>query len=357
MVVPSTTSGTHEALSARGDASWLSLRFWRSTLRAVFWATVVGDLLLLAVMVLVIRINPQWLLEQRLALFSDSIADALVFTRSPEALRRDGFRSDPAALRAERGGVLRAELAYLADVPPDFGARATLERAQWLAARMGRDGGEAFPAGTALVEKLKQMPAGIGLCSDHVEGFIALCSVFGIEAREVSSSVHTMAGVYARELGRWIWIDPEFALVARAPSGELMTMWELRDAALRGMEFQLEYFGGDPKRVMAGIDPRTHEYYDAPGDFRDLVLTFGNNVFEFDGYRRGTAWMPRVLRQAVLLGLGLQPGYRVVDDERSPLASRLPGLRGQSLAIAMPLALGTLAYPLLLVGARLRRRS
>lgn len=356
-MIPGTARAQDLSSLARVKTGRCGYSFWKSNLRVVFWTTLLVDVVLIGVVLIAIRANPQWLIDQRFAIFSRPLASTSVFNRSPEELRADGFLSDPMELKASRRPELLQKVSYLADLPNSFDSWTTLKRAQWLADKMGHDGGRGFPGGTILVEKLNQMPRGVGLCSDHVEGFIALCSIFGIEAREISTSVHTTAGVYLPEEHRWIWIDPEYALVCRDSTGRLMTSCEMRDAVLREEDFLLEYFGSDPTRVMARINPRQHEFYNAPGDFGDLVLTYGNNVFEFDGYRAGTTWMPRPIRQFALLMLGIQPDYRFVNDKQSPRAQQVLALRGQSYAIGLPLVLGTIAYPLFLFGSRVRLRA
>lgn len=357
VLVPGAARASNLPAPTRGSARGNRFYFWKKNLRIVFFTTLIADALVLGVVLVAMRTNPQWLIDQRFAIFSRPVSDEQVFLRSPGELQAAGFRSDSAELRLKWREKLLSEVSYLAGRPAEFDSWPTIKRAEWLASQMGHDGGENFPPGTLLVDKLNRLPHGEGVCSDHVEGFIALCSIFGIEAREVSTSVHTTAGVYLPEEHRWAWMDPEFALVARNSAGQLMTSAEMRDAMLHEKDFRLEYFGGDPARVMARINPHQHEYYNSPADFGDLVLTFGNNVFEFDEYRSGAAWMPRPVRQFVLLMLGIQPDYRFVDDKQSELAARIPSRRGQSLAIAFPLAIGTFAYPLFLVGSRLWTRA
>ena len=46
-----------------------------------------------------------------------------------------------------------------------------------------------------------------------------------------------------------------------------------------------------------------------------MIMTLGNNVLEVDYYNQKLLWLPKVVRQAVLLIFKIQPKYLIYDPQ------------------------------------------
>jgi hypothetical protein len=318
-------------------------------LRSVFRLALVASLGIAAYVAYTWRFDRTWLCDMRQAFFTTMVRDAAFFEAPPGSLVNVGYRSDPPQVRDQWSRRLKDELDYLKPLGPDFDSLPTLDKAKQLVRLFSSGGGtERFPESTLLVDKLREMPAGRGLCSDHVEAFIALASVYGVRAREIIThgNHHVTCAFYCPEQQRWLWIDPQFSLMAKQAQGQYLSPLGLRDAYQRGQRVEFEFFGHE-NQVFAHSDPHNHPCYDAKSDFEDMSLTFGSNVFEYDAYRQGMRYVPLPIRQLVLLGLGIMPTYRLIYDEHSVYAHRLLMLRYSWAAVAVVLTAGLCAYPLL----------
>jgi hypothetical protein len=311
-------------------------------LRCVFRVSLAAVLLLGLFVLVAWQVNPTWLVELRQAFFTTMVQDRTVFEAAPAGLRALGFRTDPPALVAQWRERLTRELDYLRSLPADFASRSTVEKARAIVRLHSYDGGPKFDTRTLLVDKLRAIPYGFGVCSDHSEWFIALSSIFDIDSREVLTACngHVTAAFYAYELNQWVWIDPLYSLMAKDPAGRCLSAVALRDAMLQG----------------ARIDPRQHPAYDDPNHLRDLALTFGNNVFEYDAYRERLLFLPLPVRQAILLAAGIMPSYRMLLDQHGHYAPRWLFIRRVGTPVIVALVLGLGAYPTWRVARKLHRR-
>lgn len=319
------------------------------TRRILFRCFLIGALLsvliVLVIVFVVYPLNPQLLIDIRYGLFGRIVDSPQLAELPPSQLRADGFLEDhPREIEAWRSRMLR-ELDFLAELPADFDGRATLEKAKWLAARMSGGGGAGvFADGDLLIDKLRAMPSGVGKCSDYVEGFQSLCSVFGINSFEFSITHHTVAAVHCPELAKWIFIDPQFCLLAKDSSGQYVSPVEMRKFALAGGRLDFHFFG-DPARQFARLNPQTLGYYDAVDDFFEFVMPYGNNIFAVDAKRTSLRWVPKPLRQLWYKWIGLMPDYMILRDANTRIPARILPLRIVSIVVLLCLTL--LCFPYL----------
>lgn len=300
--------------------------------------------ILLAVSFVVYPLYPQLLIDFRYGLFGRIVDSPHLAELPPGQLFADGFLRDDPELVAVWRTQLLSELDYLADRPADFEGRATLEKAKWLAARMSGGGGAGvFGDAALLIDKLHAMPSGVGKCSDYVEGFEALCSVFGIDTFEFSITHHTVAAVHCPELAKWVYIDPQFCLLARDAGGHYLSPVEMRQVALSGERLDFHFFG-DSARQFARLNPQKLGYYDAIDDFAEFVMPYGNNVLTVDANRTSLRWVPKPVRQLWYKWMGIMPDYMILRDAQTQIASRIVPLRTVSILVAIGLVALCLPY-------------
>jgi hypothetical protein len=204
-----------------------------------------------------------------------------------------------------------------------------------------------------LAAKIRWVMSGDGCCSDHTEVFTALATMLGIETREIHSSTHTTAGFYAPELHQWVFVDPEYGLMAHDSSGRYLSTLQLRQEILSG---RLPIFERLVQRASPlGYTPLEALYSD-PSVFRRLWLTLGNNVIEADSQYRSLKWLPKPVNQLLGHVSGIRPGYRAyIPNATSSEVTVRNILHMLTLASSCALVLGLVAYPLL--GALLWTRT
>jgi hypothetical protein len=290
------------------------------------------------------RFRRAWLLDVREAVFSSGLADPAAFDAPPEALVRAGFHTDAPELVAEWRGRLPEEVEYLNGVSETLAGRDPIEVVKTLVPLFSKNGGGGCGRYRDLLDNVQRLPRGEGLgcCSDHVQVLIALGSSLGLFVRQVHHMSHTMAEVWSPALGKWAFVDPHYAVMARDPDGTPLSLREMRERYLAGAPVEFEFIGTQYHRF-ATIRPQDFELYDSPDDFRVISTLWGNNVFEEDHLDRRLGFAPRGARQLVGLSAGVLPTWRVLDDGSSHAeVMRLRGNRRLYLGTAALLAVGTL---------------
>lgn len=195
---------------------------------------------------------------------------------------------------------------------------------------------------------------GYGCCSDHTEAFLALTSLMGIAAREMIHSNHVFAEFYDPELGHWVWVDPQFALMARNEKGDYLSLMELRDRYLAHAPIQFEFIGNS-YHVLKDKDPKRQRFYDEVSDFAIYSATWGNNVFEQDAFDRRFDFLPIYARQLLGLVTGRLPGYRTLVDEHSPLPEKIRSRREMLSYVAILILALNLTIPVQWLAWRRKR--
>ena len=186
--------------------------------------------------------------------------------------------------------------------------------------------------------------------------FLALSSVFGLVARETRQTAHTHNEIYDQVSGRWIWIDTQYAILARDPSGRYLSLLELRDRYFDGTPFEFEFFGTDGHEF-AHKPPSEGNYYSDKSQFTDVYFVQGNNIFEQDDFRDRLGFLPKPAWQLAGMLTGSVPGFIIYSDEITTRPAELARLKMTVLLLTVGLTFGLLAYPTHRGLDRWRRRS
>jgi hypothetical protein len=319
----------------------------RSVLRRVFVAFLALDIAGAVFIVYQEKHNSNWLVEIRNSVFTDFVSSTDALEAPPAELIKSGYLVDsPAKIaewkqRLDQLPVYHNLLLRLSEAP------STIEKAKRIVLSFSRDGGRTFDRSADLTYKLTHISDPMGVCSDHVEVFQAVANVAGIDTVEFDSGLHNTCNFYCPELSKWVWIDPQFALLAKNTSGEYLSVSELRSCYLRGERFNFEFFGL-PQQECSHVSPQDLYMYQAANFGRQLTATWGSNVFAFDARRDRFLLLPKSFRQSVFLLLGMNAPYRSLDDG-FPMAVQRHRTRATFMVIIWTLALGTLLYPLYLL--------
>lgn len=287
-------------------------------MRRVAGLVLLLDLMAVSVPVYGLLFRPALLIEARNLLTTRVVDGSAILEASPAELREAGFKTDADREVVERWTRwMRRELPYLREPLPE----APVDRARELVLRFSRNGGGDCGAFDGLEDLLQRIGEGEGhgCCSDHSEALIALGHAAGLTVREVSNTRHVFNEFYVPEEQRWVWIDPQYALLAKGPTGGYLSLLELREAYLRDEPVEFEFFG-TPYHLLHGRDPRTLHHYDEREDFADLWMLWGNNVFEENAFYVSLG-LPRIAAQPLGLLLGRLPRPVMIRDGDSIQAS------------------------------------
>jgi hypothetical protein len=315
----------------------------RRALRLCLVAFLAADLAVAGWILYALRLDRQWLLDLRKAVFSAPLADPAAFDAPPDALLAAGFHTDPPALVEEWRERLPREVDYLRGVPEALAGRDPLDVVRALVPLFSKNGGGGCGRYRDLLDNVQRLPRGEGLgcCSDHVQVLIAIGTSLGLFVRQVHHTAHTMAEVWVPRLGKWVFVDPHYAVLVRDADGRYLSLREIRERYRAGSPVEFEFIGNQYHRF-ASIRPQDFELYDSADDFQVITALWGNNVFEEDRLDRRLAFAPRPARQLVGLATGALPDQRVLDDAGSHAeVARLRGSRRLYLGVAAVLALGT----------------
>ena len=293
----------------------------KSTLALLFVALAV-DLATAGWLVYASLYDPTWLIVTRGAFFTSFVDDAAELQRAPTDRHQAGFMTDAESDIADWRLHLASNVPYVMDVLSLKGT--TIERVREMVALFSRNGGLVCGQYDGLVDKLVRVNAddGYGCCSDHSEVMLALTAISGIEARETHHTEHTFVEFFSPEANAWVWVDPQYALMARDGHGQYLSLVELRERYLTPEPFAFEFIGTEYHELL-DRDPRRQRFYNEPNDFADLTVTWGNNVFAQAESNRLLGSLPKPARQLVGMLLGRIPGYVTVDDNASLLPSIL----------------------------------
>ena len=308
--------------------------------RIVFGTFFALDLLVAAWLVYAWSFHRNSLVTMKLAIFSTFVSEPALFDGSAGPAAIDEFRRDPEALVDRYAEQIADSFGTLDSLPQDI-----VPRAKSIAMSFSKNGGPGCGDPMPIVDKLGHLAAGNGngCCSDHSEVFLALASVYGLQAREVTHARHATNEVFDPESKQWIYIDPQFAIMATDGRGKYLSLLDIRETFDRGEQPVYEFFGNQ-HHEFATKPAIEHKYYDTRDDFDLVMVTMGNNVFENDVFNETFAFVPKMLVQMIGFTVGPTPGYIVYSDP--VIAEKYATLRFRFLAIASILTIGTLLYPL-----------
>jgi hypothetical protein len=185
------------------------------------------------------------------------------------------------------------------------------ERVQSIIMRYSKNGGDGCGSRSSDLAKnilWVSEGSGHGCCSDHSQVFLALCAINKIQAREVHHKLHTFNEYYDTDLQKWVWVDTQFALMAKGRDGQYLSFLQLSESIVDSASINWVFFGKSCHNL-SDLNPyRANEYFRPPA-FSHLMMTMGNNVFEQNTYSKKLAFLPTELRSLILISLGVQPKY------------------------------------------------
>jgi len=303
------------------------------------------------------------LVEIRNAVFSKFVSQRSDLEAPPAELIQHGFLTDSPEIRAKWKEVLNNGVRFHGLFQQLETTSSTVEKAKLIALSYSRNGtpldADGHPARiydkTAdLLFKLATIKEPRGFCSDHAQVFMALCNIAGLDSMEVTCA-HTTSAIYCPEWHKWIWIDSEFALLAKKPNGQYMSPLEVRDANLHDEPFEYEFFG-TPYHLFSKMDPRSYDVF-RPDKFCPVFgVEWGNDELTRDSYSRQVLFVPRPIRQLFAILFGIHPTYRYLDDEPG-IAAKYFWIRLASYLVLLLFLFGNLAFPCYCLATARRCRS
>jgi hypothetical protein len=159
------------------------------------------------------------------------------------------------------------------------------------------------------LKKIDWVSNGGGCCSDHSMVFIGLCLINNIEAREVSNISHTFNEFWDPEKQKWIFIDPEYLVMAKDSYGNYLSTFEIYQAQKNGLNLTLDFFGSENENIKS-----IASNYASPSNFKCILLKMQNNVFTEEKWNKVLFFLPKELRQFVFITIGFQKGYIAIDE-------------------------------------------
>jgi hypothetical protein len=331
---------------------------WIRALQILFWLNVVA-LVAVTMLVFLGRFNSrvrELLIEARSSVLTHVSSDFRLLELTPTGLDRIGFLNDsPAALGAWRAN-LQTEIPEI--VKPIEAAAASGDDIA-----TARSIVRGFSAGGHTGEliywmdwpqKIRAARRGAGLCSDHTKIFQALAKIVGLDAREVQNGVHSYLDFFSASRGKWIFVDPQYAIMAVDGSGAYVSSVELRYRRLHNQSIRFEFFGTDPNQIHGEGDIRFQRLYGDATVFERYILTNGNNLATQASISSRFASVPWEARELFMYLSRRRPGYVQFVDEFG-LNDRRPEWRGTTLIFAFLgfYVVGLVSYPLIKAAERL----
>jgi hypothetical protein len=295
----------------------------------------------------------KWLVGVRKSFFTDYTTDAQDFLAGPEELARRGFRTDPPETIAAWARDALPRIPYLRDLEAAPLPDAPIERTQALVLRFSKNGGIGCGHFRNLLDNLEHIAdgEGQGCCSDHAQAMIALGQAFGLSVRQVGIGDHSFNEVWDPARGKWAFVDPQFALMARDEDGAPLGLFEIRERFRTGRAVRYEFFGNQ-HHVFSRQDPARHPYFASFDSFRDVRVVWGSNVIEQDRLEARHGALPKAARQLVGYATGVFPPMRVYADEHALLPAQLERARRTTLGIAAFLVVSTVVPAVALLATR-----
>jgi hypothetical protein len=277
---------------------------------------IVLDLLIIGSFLFLYKYKQKSIVNIRQALFSSMTAQDDIFTAGPDALvSLYGFKTEPEQSREEFYSFLE-NVDYVQTGRRNITSQKDeIKKAKSIVLLFQKEDEDKqdFPS---LLEKIRTFtkPDVYGDCSDNAEVFIALGSFFGLTVREVHNTVHVFNEIYDQYLHKWIWIDPENAIMAKNGKGEYLSLVEMTQMYDKNEKIDYELFGRNKDPEMK--KNYFYYYYDGKEKFSYIMMTLGNNIYEVDKYRARMRFLPKFFGQLIMLVGNIQPHYAIYSNNR-----------------------------------------
>jgi len=149
---------------------------------------------------------------------------------------------------------------------------------------------------------------GKGCCSDHSQVLIAYSLLANINTREVHNIAHTFNEYYDRQLKKWVWIDPQYCLMAKDSNNNYLSLLEIQNSFKNNITPKWKFFGTEIHTANSVAPELINNYFSKPA-FEVIRMTLGNNVFTVDSVNQKLNKIPRNIRQLYLLTMKKQPQW------------------------------------------------
>jgi len=291
------------------------------------------------------------LVEFRNSLMMRSSSNARVFSSAPDDLLSHDFHTDSPAMIA----AWRPRLGAVVPTAGVASLRDEVDGAKAVVLSFARSGDNRPIYRMALLDKVVETQRGSGFCSDYVEIFLALSAVNGLTAREVQNDVHGFADFFSRTRSKWIFVDPQYGILATDEAGTYLSSVELRQRRLTGLPVRFVFFGTADATIKSEEDPRFRALYGDASRFKRYVLTSGTNVLTEASRSESVAFLPWEARQLLLYASATKPHLLVLADSFAvEYVRHAQWYRLVFFVISGYFAITLSCYPLLALVTRLR---
>jgi hypothetical protein len=179
--------------------------------------------------------------------------------------------------------------------------------------------------------------------------------VNGLTAREVQNDVHGFADFFSPSRSKWIFIDPQYAILATDEAGAYLSSLEIRQRRMAGHAVHFVFFGATDHAIKSEADPRFQALYRDASRFKRYVLTYGNNVLTEASRSELLAFLPWEARQLLLYMSGTKPHLLFLVDSfggQYARTARWYGMVFYAISGYFVIVLG--CYPMMLLWIRVK---
>jgi hypothetical protein len=290
---------------------------WKLTGRKTLYLIISLDVIIIISFLLLYKYKQKYIVNIRQALFSTITAKDDVFIAAPDKLIRVyGFKTEPEPLKKEFYSFIE-NLEYVRNGSGLIAnQKDEIKKAKSIVMLFQKEDEDKQADFPSLLEKIRTMSKAnvYGDCSDNAAVFMALGSFFGLTVREVHNTVHVFNEMYSDDLHKWIWIDPENAIMATNEKGEYLSLIEMTQMYIDNKKIDFELFGKNKYPELR--KNYFYYYYDKKDKFSYIMMTLGNNIYEVDKYMNRMTFLPKVFGQFIMLIGNIQPHYVIYSGNR-----------------------------------------
>lgn len=287
--------------------------------KKIIYVIIALDLMIISSFLLLYKYKQKYIVNVRQALFSSMTASDDIFTADPDKLiSLYGFKTEPDHLKKEFYSFIE-KVDYVQNGRRTIaGVKDEIKKAKSTVLLFQKED-EDKQDFSSLLEKIRTFtkPDVYGDCSDNSAVFMALGSFFGLTVREVHNTVHVFNELYDHQLKKWIWIDPENAIMAKNDKGEYLSLLEMTGRYLKNETIHFELFGRNKDPEMK--NNYFYNYYDGKEKFSYVMMTLGNNIYEVDKYRDRLRFLPKPVGEFIILANNIKPHYVIYSSKRDVL--------------------------------------
>jgi hypothetical protein len=175
----------------------------------------------------------------------------------------------------------------------------------------------------SLEQRIGQVLAGDGCCSDFNDAFVLRATYVGLKVREVNNMGHTTAEYFDPHESRWKWIDTSFRTQYADTSGRLLNAYQIRSSSLSRPLRSIDLSPFDNSRFSSA----NYSGYLAISN-SIMYWTRGINLIDQENFEKPfrRLGLSKEMVQSIGLALGMRPGYLVLAPEEAAFRFRLSAL-------------------------------